>query len=153
MLCCRGEVDDMMAVNLGAVFMPHGLGHFLGVDTHDVGGYAADAVPRDTLDGYRSLRTTRTLAKGMCITVEPGCYFVDHLLDAALGNAEQAKFLVPDVIARFRGTGGVRLEDNVAITADGIENFVFVPRTIDEVEAMCSGKVDSRAGFAKRHQA
>lgn len=141
-----------MAVNLGAVFMPHGLGHFLGVDTHDVGGYLGDATPRDERAGYRSLRTTRTLRERMCITVEPGCYFVDHLLDEALENSEQSRFLVMAVIARFRGCGGVRLEDNVLITASGIENFVFVPRTIDEVEAMCSGKVDNRAGFAKRHQ-
>ena len=69
-----GEVADMMAVNLGATFMPHGLGHFLGIDTHDVGGYPA-GTQRPAEAGYASLRTTRRLAAGNYITVEPGCEY------------------------------------------------------------------------------
>ena len=63
-----------MAVNLGACFMPHGLGHFLGIDTHDVGGYPA-GTQRPAEAGYASLRTTRRLAAGNYITVEPGCEY------------------------------------------------------------------------------
>ncbi|CAE7236585.1 PEPD, partial [Symbiodinium sp. KB8] len=150
-----GEIEDMMAANLGAVFMPHGLGHMLGIDTHDVGGYGGkDARPRDTRDGFKSVRATRPIAKGMVMTVEPGCYFIDMVLDKAFANPEQAKFLVKDVIdSRFRGIGGVRLEDNIIITETGIDNMVYVPRAIDEVEAMCRGEITSRAGFAKRYQA
>jgi Xaa-Pro dipeptidase len=55
------DVDLMLEKRLGAVFMPHGLGHFLGLDIHDVGGYLGDATPRSTLPGLKSLRTTRTL--------------------------------------------------------------------------------------------
>ncbi len=90
----------------------------------------------------------------MVMTVEPGCYFIDMVLDKAFANPEQAKFLVKDVIdSRFRGIGGVRLEDNIIITETGIDNMVYVPRAIDEVEAMCRGEITSRAGFAKRYQA
>lgn len=137
-----------MAVNLGSVFMPHGLGHFLGIDTHDVGGYNGGAT-RPSLPGYASLRTTRVLQAGMYLTVEPGCYFIDPLLDAALADPVKSKFLVPEAIARFRGTGGVRIEDDVLVTADGCENFTLAPRVPEEVEAACQGKITSVAQVTK----
>jgi len=56
-----GEVEEMVEKRMGAVFMPHGLGHFMGLDVHDVGGYLGDAEPRSTLPGLKSLRTTRYL--------------------------------------------------------------------------------------------
>lgn len=66
-----GPLEECEAAGLGAIFMPHGLGHFIGMDTHDVGGFTS-AFPPSDLPGLRYLRTTRTLEKGMCITVEPG---------------------------------------------------------------------------------
>ncbi|RUS69476.1 hypothetical protein EGW08_022760, partial [Elysia chlorotica] len=74
----QGDVDKMMETRLGAVFMPHGLGHFLGIDTHDVGGYP-EGTTRSTEPGLKSLRTTRTLEPRMVITVEPGCYFINSV--------------------------------------------------------------------------
>jgi len=71
----------------------------------------------------------------MFITVEPGCYFIDALLDKALVDSVQSKFLVKEKINEFRGFGGVRIEDDVLITATGTENFVDVPRTVQEIEA------------------
>ncbi len=140
----------MMAVNLGAVFMPHGLGHFLGIDTHDVGGYPAGTVRRAEA-GYASLRTVRPLAAGNFITVEPGVYFIDVLLDAALADPARARFIVPEVLARFRGTGGVRIEDDVLVTATGCENLTYAPRTVEDVEAACAGKLVSAAAVTKHH--
>ena len=79
----KGDVDEMMKVRLGAVFQPHGLGHFLGIDTHDVGGYYGDdAQPRSTEPGLKSLRLTRIMKKGMVLTVEPG--YATFLIDCSL---------------------------------------------------------------------
>ena len=133
-----GCVDDQQAAHLGAVFMPHGLGHLLGCDTHDPGGYPAGA-QRIAEPGICKLRMNRKLLAGMVLTVEPGCYFVKPLLEAARGNAVQAPFLVNEALERFAGFGGVRLEDDVLITADGYENLTHCPRTVEEVEAVMAG--------------
>ena len=140
-----------MAANIGAVFMPHGLGHFLGIDTHDVGGYSDGIATRPALAGYARLRTTRTLQEGMYITVEPGCYFIDVLLDEALADDKRRRFLNADAIAPYRGTGGVRIEDDVLVTATGCENFTLAPRTIEDVEAACAGRISSITQIKKHH--
>lgn len=138
----KGSVDEMMEADLGAVFQPHGLGHFMGLDTHDVGGYLDGYPARPTRPGLRSLRTARVLEKNMVITVEPGCYFIDCLLDEALADPKKSKFLVPEVLKTYRGFGGVRIEDDVLITEDGIECLSKVPRTIQEIEDWIAGKDD-----------
>jgi len=73
--------------------------------------------------------------------VEPGCYFIDPLLDAALATPAQACFLCADRIARLRGTGGVRLEDDVRVRSEPpfVENLTLCPRTVAEVEAVLAG--------------
>jgi len=75
----------------------------------------------------------------MVLTVEPGCYFIELLLEQALATPRQARFLVRERLADFRGSGGVRLEDDVLVKADGVENLTLCPRTIDEVEAVLRG--------------
>merc|ERR1712109_168334 len=93
----QGNVDEMMAVNLaGRVFQPHGLGHFMGCDVHDVGGYLEGNPERSTLAGLRSLRTARVLAEGQVLTIEPGCYFIDFLIDRALADPELSRFIVEE---------------------------------------------------------
>ena len=139
---------EMMNVNLGAIFMPHGLGHMLGIDTHDVGGYS-DSDVRPQLSGYSSLRTIRTLQEGMFLTVEPGIYFIDHLLDAAIADPTKAKFINLDILATYRGFGGIRLEDDVLVTNNGCENFTWVPRTVSDIEAVCAGKINNRNQITK----
>ncbi|XP_038610523.1 xaa-Pro dipeptidase [Tachyglossus aculeatus] len=141
----KGNVDDMVKVHLGAVFMPHGLGHFLGIDVHDVGGYP-EGVDRIEEPGLRSLRTARQLEAGMVLTVEPGIYFIDHLLDQALKTPAQACFIDDAVLRRFRGFGGVRIEEDIAVTATGMELLTCVPRTVEEIEAfMADAKVTSKS--------
>lgn len=124
-----GNVDDMMAASLGSIFQPHGLGHLIGLDVHDVGGYISSTPCRPLKRGEDKLRFARLLEKGMVITIEPGCYFIDPLLDEALANPDLSKFLVPSVIDRFRGTGGIRIEDDVVVTETGVLNITKVPRT------------------------
>jgi Xaa-Pro dipeptidase len=140
----KGDVDAMMRENLGATFQPHGLGHFMGCDVHDVGGYLEGHPERSTLPGLKSLRTARKLGANMVLTIEPGCYFINHLLDRALADPKLSQFLVPEAVARFRGFGGVRIEDDIIITQDGAELMSKVPRTVEEIEAvMAEGRKEN----------
>lgn len=134
-----GDVEDMIAADLGAIFMPHGLGHLIGLDTHDVGGYAEGTPSRSDRPGLNKLRTARALEEGMVLTVEPGCYFINVLLDMALANPAQAMYMDVDRINTFRGFGGVRLEDNLLVTEDGCENLTICPRAVVEVTDVMNG--------------
>ena len=129
----KGDIDQMMEARLGALFMPHGLGHMIGLDTHDVGGYL-DPQTRSALPGLKSLRTNRTLEERMCLTIEPGIYFNGVLLANAYENEELAQFLVKTEIDRFMHVGGVRIEDNIVVTNDSCELLTQVPRTCEEIE-------------------
>lgn len=73
----KGDVEEMIKAGLNEVFQPHGLGHLLGLDVHDVGGYLTGHPERPKQAGLRRLRTARQLRAGMFLTVEPGCYFID----------------------------------------------------------------------------
>ena len=79
--CLKGDVDEMLNKRIGFLFMPHGLGHLSGLDVHDVGGYLPTTPERRTEPGLTNIRTRREIEAGICITVEPGCYFRDFLLD------------------------------------------------------------------------
>jgi Xaa-Pro dipeptidase len=147
-----GDVNDMMSANVPAVLMPHGLGHLLGIDTHDVGGYPA-GIERDARDGYRSVRCGLRLQPGMVITVEPGIYFISHCLKKGFSDPQvvgitiidslllttflmQTGFFNWEAIDGYRDFGGIRLEDNVLITDIGIENLTTAPRTVSDVEGV-----------------
>ena len=139
----RGTTEELMQAHVPALFMPHGLGHLMGLDVHDVGGWP-EGLQRIDEPGIRSLRCGRRLEAGMVITVEPGVYFIDALLEPALSDPRYQPYLVPDVLARFRRFGGVRIEDDVLVTATGAENLTRVPRAVDEIErVMAEGR---RAG-------
>nr|CAD7572387.1 unnamed protein product [Timema californicum] len=140
----QGDVKEMLKAGLAAVFQPHGLGHLMGLDVHDVGGYLAGAPERPTEPGLSKLRTARVLEEGMVLTIEPGCYFIDSQLDAALADPVQSKFLVREEIERLRNFGGVRIEDDILVTATGCENLTKVPRKIEEIENVM--KADHHSG-------
>lgn len=129
----KGDIDEMMENNIFALFFPHGLGHFLGLDTHDVGGYPK-GVERIDRPGIKFLRVRRELMPGMVITVEPGIYFIPALLKPALENADQAKYLNAEKVESLMNFGGIRIEDNLIITEDGYENMTDVPKEIKEIE-------------------
>lgn len=75
----------------------------------------------------------------MVLTVEPGIYFIDHLLDQALADPAQACFFNQEVLQRFRNFGGVRIEEDVVVTDNGMELLTCVPRTVEEIEACMAG--------------
>lgn len=119
------------------------------MDTHDVGGYP-EGYDRLKDAGFKSLRSIRILRANMTLTVEPGVYFVDHLLDEAMANPDKACFIDAEALERFRGWGGVRLEDVVRITPDGFENLTWCPRTIEDVEKVCAGELVDRHALSRK---
>jgi Xaa-Pro dipeptidase len=134
----NGDIDEMMEHNIFALFFPHGLGHFLGLDTHDVGGYPK-GVERIDRPGVKFLRVRRELMPGMVITIEPGIYFIPALLKPALENADQAKYLNDKRIRSLLNFGGIRIEDNLIITEKGYENMTDVPKEIKDIENVMKG--------------
>lgn len=140
----KGNVDDAVAAGAHALFMPHGLGHMMGLDVHDMEclgqvyvGYDDEIRPSDQF-GLASLRMGRRLEEGFIITDEPGCYFIPELIDQWRAEKKHMDFLNYDVIETYKNFGGIRLEDDVLITANG-SRFLgkkHIPLTVDEVEAL-----------------
>ncbi|WP_447957753.1 Xaa-Pro dipeptidase [Vreelandella sp. EE7] len=113
------------AVRLGVTraFCPHGLGHSLGLQVHDVGGLnAADGTPMPAPKEHPALRLTRTLKPGMVVTIEPGLYFIPMLLDPL--KAQDVAINWP-LVASLLPCGGIRIEDNVAVTESSFENLTL----------------------------
>lgn len=128
-----GSIDDLMEEDIFALFFPHGLGHFLGLDTHDVGGYPK-GVERIERPGIKYLRMRRTLQPSMVLTIEPGLYFVPALLKPALEDEEISKFLNASKLQEMMDFGGVRIEDNIIVTDEGCENLTDVPKERADIE-------------------
>lgn len=118
------DADEAVSTGVTGVFLPHGIGHLLGLEVHDAGGFMASPdggdIPRP--EGHPFLRLTRVLQKGFVVTVEPGIYFIDQLLDAARADGRASKINWARV-ASLRKFGGIRIEDDVAITDTGCENL------------------------------
>ncbi len=129
----KGNTSDLLENNIFALFFPHGLGHFLGLDTHDVGGYLKGTSKIDR-PGLRFLRARRTLEEGMVLTIEPGIYFIPSLLQPAFDDKNKSSFLCIDKIKPFMKFGGIRIEDNILVTGDGHINLTHVPKTRKDIE-------------------
>lgn len=129
----NGQIEDLMENDIFALFFPHGLGHFLGLDTHDVGGYPK-GVERIDRPGIKYLRARRSLQPSMVLTVEPGIYFIPALLKPALEDETKSQFLNESRLKELFDFGGVRIEDNIIVTEEGYENLTHVPKERDEIE-------------------
>ncbi|HYW33775.1 MAG TPA: aminopeptidase P family protein [Balneolaceae bacterium] len=129
----RGSIEDIMENDVFALFFPHGLGHFLGLDTHDVGGYPK-GVEKIERPGIEYLRARRNLQPDMVVTIEPGIYFIPALLKPALDNPDLNSFLNREKVESLFDFGGIRIEDNIIITDDGYENLTDVPKERDAIE-------------------
>jgi Xaa-Pro aminopeptidase len=141
----RGELDDLYARGAAALFFPHGVGHLLGLDVHDMedlgdrAGYAPGRT-RSTSFGDRYLRLDRDLVPGMVVTIEPGFYRIPYLLERPeeVGDLESA--LDRGILARFSDVRGIRIEDDVLVTETGADVLSqSIPRTTGEVEGAMRG--------------
>lgn len=118
------SAESAVEQGVSSIFYPHGLGHYLGLQTHDVAGLIADAdgtpIPRP--EGHPYLRLTRVLEAGNVLTIEPGLYFIEPLLKQ-LQATDQVSTVNWDRIEQFRPYGGIRIEDNILVTAEGRDNL------------------------------
>jgi Xaa-Pro dipeptidase len=119
-----GAPDTLLATGVTSAFLPHGLGHLLGLQVHDVGGHLADASGTriDPPSGHPFLRLTRVLEEDMVVTIEPGLYFIDMLLENLRGTPAEHHVNWRTVDA-LRHCGGIRIEDDVRVRPDGAENL------------------------------
>jgi Xaa-Pro dipeptidase len=119
-----GSVEALIANGVTSAFFPTGLGHLLGIQVHDVGGFMADenGMTIDRPSAHPYLRLTRTLEPNMVLTIEPGLYVIDLLLDNLAGT-EGHGMVNQDRVDWLRPFGGVRIEDNVRVLEEGSENF------------------------------
>ena len=127
----RGGTEDEIFENRTSVaFYPHGLGHYMGLDTHDTGGNANYSDP-DPMFAY--LRVRGTVPAGAVITVEPGIYFCEFILQPYLDDEKgKGRFIDKKVLEKYWDVGGVRIEDNVLITKDGCENLTSAEKGVWE---------------------
>ncbi|KAK9373041.1 peptidase M24, structural domain-containing protein [Lipomyces chichibuensis] len=132
-----GSEEEILDSRVSSAFFPHGLGHMLGMDTHDTGGKANYSDP-DPM--FRYLRIRRNLEPGMVVTVEPGIYFSPFLINPYIRGDENlgfgGRFIDTDVLEKYWDVGGVRIEDDVLVTETGRENFTKVPKDPDVISAI-----------------
>ncbi len=141
----KGNVEEAVEKGAHALFFPHGLGHMMGLDVHDMEnlgenyvGYSK-AIKRSDQFGLAYLRLGKELKEGFVVTVEPGCYFIPALIDQWKEKRKHKEFINYDKIEEYRNFGGIRIEDDVLVTANG--NRVLgkpIPKTVEEVEKACA---------------
>ncbi len=139
----QGNPDEAVAQGAHALFFPHGLGHMIGLDVHDMEdlgenyvGYS-DTVKRSEQFGTAYLRLARALEPGFVLTVEPGIYFIPQLIDRWRRKKMFADFINYPALRKYRDFGGIRIEDNVLITDKGHRILGEpIPKTVREVEAL-----------------
>ena len=140
----KGDVDEAVAAGAHALFFPHGLGHMLGMDVHDMEnleerlvGYRK-GLERSTQFGLGYLRLARELEPGFVLTVEPGLYFIPALIDQWQADGTHAAFINFPEVDKFRDARGYRIEDDVLVTDTGCRVLgPPIPKTAAEVEAAC----------------
>lgn len=143
----KGDTDEAVAAGAHAMFLPHGLGHMMGMDVHDMEnldqinvGFDEETRPRLDQFGTNCLRMGRRLEEGFVVTDEPGIYFIPALIDDWKASGHCAEFLNFDKIETYKDFGGIRLEDDVLITKDGCrfigkERIPYYPKDVESFMA------------------
>lgn len=138
----KGNIEDSVREGAHAMFFPHGLGHMMGLDVHDMEGLGQnyvgfdDEIQPSTQFGTNCLRCGRRMQPGFVMTDEPGCYFIPHLIDLWKSQGMHKDFINYDAVESYKDFGGVRLEDDILITENGCQIIgdKIIPWHIDEVE-------------------
>jgi Xaa-Pro aminopeptidase len=141
----KGDVEEAVTAGAHALFMPHGLGHMMGLDVHDMEalgenfiGYN-DKVKRSDQFGLAFLRFAMPYKQGHVFTVEPGCYFIPELIEKWKSEGKFKEFINYGKIDSYMSIGGIRIEDDVLITEKGHKVLGKpIPKTVKEVETVCS---------------
>lgn len=140
----KGDIDEAVKQGAHALFFPHGLGHSLGLDVHDMENLGENNVgydentKRSEQFGLAYLRFGKELQPGNVITVEPGLYFIPQLVDIWQKENKLADFINYEKVRDYIGFGGVRIEDNVLVTDSGSRVLGKpIPKTVEEVERIC----------------
>jgi Xaa-Pro aminopeptidase len=141
----RGDPQEIVAAGAHTLFFPCGIGHMIGLDVHDMEalgedyvGYT-DVIRRNPEFGWRYLRLAKAVETGYVVTVEPGIYFIPQLIDRWRAENTHSQFINYDRVETYRDFHGVRVEDNILVTADGCRVLGRpIPKTIEEVEAASS---------------
>ena len=140
----KGDTAEAVAAGAHALFFPHGLGHNLGLDVHDMEDYGenhvgyGEKVERSSQFGLAYLRMARELRPGHVMTVEPGIYFIPALFDLWRKEKKHRDFIVYDAAEKFLDFGGARIEDNVLVTEKGRKVLgPPIPKTVAAIEKAC----------------
>lgn len=140
----RGDIESAVEAGAHALFFPHGLGHLLGLDAHDMEAFGEEfisydeSIKRSDQFGLSFLRFAKPFVPGHVLTIEPGCYFIPELVNIWKTQKKFVEFINYDKIQSYLNFGGVRIEDNILITENG--NKVLgkpIPKTIDDLEQVC----------------
>lgn len=137
----NGDTSEMVEAGVAGLFMPHGLGHAIGLDVHDMEdlgekyvGYR-EGLERSTLMGLKSLRLAKELEAGNVLTVEPGCYFIPELIHKYKSEGTFSQYVNFSKLEYYLDFGGVRIEDNILVSQTGHEVLGdLIPKTADAVE-------------------
>ena len=143
----KGNTDDAVEAGAHAMFLPHGLGHMMGMDVHDMEGLGQvyvgfdDEVRPSTQFGTNCLRCGRRIQPGFVLTDEPGIYFIPHLIDLWRGQGLHRDFINYDLLETYKDFGGIRLEDDILITPTGNRMLGkrVIPYKAEDVEAFVAG--------------
>ena len=137
----KGNIDEAVSLGAHALFFPHGLGHMLGLDVHDMENLGENNVgydqntKRSEIFGYASLRLGKELKPGFVLTIEPGIYFIPALIDLWKGKGKFKEFINYDKLEKYKDFGGIRIEDDILITKNGARVLgKLIPKTVKEIE-------------------
>jgi len=142
----HGNSDDAVKAGAHGLFFPHGLGHMMGLDVHDMENLGENFVGYDEHTnrseqfGLKYLRLAKSLQPGYVFTIEPGIYFIPELIDMWNKQKRHEEFINYDKVEEYRDFGGIRIEDDILVTEDGFRVLGSkpIPKAVDEVEALAS---------------